>query len=216
MSATDREAPPDLTATEVLRRLVTGNRRFAAGGLENPGRSPEHRIALAYGQNPVVTVLGCSDSRVPVEVVLDQGLGDVFAVRTAGQVIDPVVTGSVEFGVLNLTTSLVLVMAHDSCGALAAARDVASGAAPMPYGSVGSLVATILAPFDEVPDDPHVMARAHAAHTLRTLLGSSPALRREVASGRCAVAGATYNLQHGLLRYVTHEGDLDTTCFDDV
>ena len=108
-----------ITAIEALARLREGNRRFIsnqseAGALGNHG----HRAALAAGPEPLAIVLGCSDARVPAELVFDQGFGDLFVIRVAGNVVSPSQIGSVEFAAGRYGTSLVVVMGHSSCGAI--------------------------------------------------------------------------------------------------
>src|ERR687888_109381 len=110
-----------ISGREGLERLREGNRRFVAGvrrsGLLTTGM---RRLELASGQNPFAIVLGCSDSRVPAEIVFDQGLGDLFVIRVAGHVIAPSVVGSVEFAAERFGTALVVVLGHTGCGAVQA------------------------------------------------------------------------------------------------
>lgn len=201
-----------MTPSEVLRCLTEGNARFAAGNAEQAGRIPQDRERLVTGQTPMVTVLGCSDSRVPPEILLDRGLGEVFTVRTAGHTLDPTVLGSVEFGVMNLGTPLVVVLGHTGCGAVTAACAVAEGG-PIPAGHVAAVTARILAPFAETPGSVEEAQRGHAEHTLNAVLVGSPGIRAAVAAGDCAVLAATYDLADGLLRPVAHQGELDLTVF---
>ena len=110
-----------ITPEEALQRLVAGNARFVASKAGYPHQDSARRKELAGGQQPFATVLGCSDSRTPPELIFDQGLGDLFVVRVAGNVVDPDVIGSIEYSVEHLHSSLVLVMGHGSCGAVSAA-----------------------------------------------------------------------------------------------
>lgn len=114
------------TAEEVLTILKKGNLRFVSGKLEHPNHCEESRQNLALGQEPIATILTCADSRVPPVDIFDQGIGDLFVVRVAGNVIGDHSLGSIEYAVKHLHTPLVIVMGHTSCGAVSA---VASGAA---------------------------------------------------------------------------------------
>jgi len=116
-----KHEPAPKSCEEALARLMAGNRRFVSGELKHPHLGKDWRKRLAGGQKPFATILGCSDSRVPPELLFDQGFGDLFVIRVAGNVIDTDVTGSVEYGVDHLSTSLVVVMGHDGCGAVTAA-----------------------------------------------------------------------------------------------
>ena len=105
---------------EHLRRLMKGNKRYVASHLIHPDQSSERRFVLKHGQHPFAVILGCSDSRVPPEVVFDQGLGDLYVVRVAGNVLDQMIVASIEYAVLHVGVSLVMVMGHSQCGAVAA------------------------------------------------------------------------------------------------
>ncbi len=115
------QEPPPKDCEEALARLMAGNGRFVSGELKHPHLGKDWRKRLAGGQKPFATILGCSDSRVPPELLFDQGFGDLFVIRVAGNVIDTDVTGSIEYGVDHLGTKLVVVMGHDGCGAVTAA-----------------------------------------------------------------------------------------------
>ncbi len=120
-------------AAAALERLRQGNRRFVEGGVEAPRRGAERRQALAAGQAPFAAVLGCADSRVPPELIFDEGLGDLFVVRVAGNVAAPAELGSLEFAVEELGVPLVVVLGHARCGAVRAALeagDAGGGDAP--------------------------------------------------------------------------------------
>ena len=117
------ERPDNLSAAEALDQLEAGNQRFVSGASEHPHCDPARRAELAGGQRPFATVVTCSDSRVPVELVFDQGLGDVFVIRVAGNIADDAVLGSIEYASMHLGVNLVVVMGHQSCGAVGAAVD---------------------------------------------------------------------------------------------
>lgn len=111
----------NLSAQDALVRLKQGNERFVKMKLKHPDTSIKKRLELTKGQHPFVTILSCSDSRVPVELIFDQGLGDIFVIRNAGNVLDEHVVGSIEYAVEHLGTNLVVVLGHQSCGAVGAA-----------------------------------------------------------------------------------------------
>lgn len=200
------------TPDRVLRLLMDGNRRFAAEHMAHPAQTSDDRVRLAASQEPLAVVLGCSDSRVAAEIVFDQGLGDLFVVRTAGHVLDDAVLGSVEYGTSVLGAPLVVVLGHHSCGALAAARARLDGAPPAP-GHMATLVDRViasLAPASDVPDERSLLL-THLRRTVSMLLDASPVVAELVAEGRCAVVALEYWLAEGDARYVTHEGPLDPT-----
>ena len=117
------ERPDNLSANEAVRRLAEGNQRFVSGASKHPHCNPVRRAELTTGQEPFATIITCADSRVPVELVFDQGLGDVFVIRVAGNIADDAVLGSIEYASLHLGVNLVVVMGHQSCGAVGAAVD---------------------------------------------------------------------------------------------
>jgi carbonic anhydrase len=113
-----------VTADEALQRLIGGNERYAGGRPEGPGRDERRRMEQADGQTPFAVILSCSDSRVPPEILFDQGIGDLFVIRVAGNTAaDDVTLGSLEYGVNVIGCSLLLVLGHEKCGAVTAAVD---------------------------------------------------------------------------------------------
>src|SRR3954466_12057178 len=108
------------TPREAFDLLLAGNQRFLAGGPEHPNQDAARRAEVAPGQRPFAVLFGCSDSRLAAEIIFDQGLGDLFVIRTAGHVVGPEVLGSIEYAVANLDVPLIAVLGHDSCGAIAA------------------------------------------------------------------------------------------------
>src|SRR6266545_5016526 len=130
---------PSVAPAETISKLKEGNGRYTSGNLQHPGQTAERRTELAKTQHPFATIVSCSDSRVPPEIVFDQGLGDLFIVRVAGKVLNDEGLGSIEYSVDHLGTRLILVLGHQSCGAVKAARETiaAKGKAP---GHIESLV----------------------------------------------------------------------------
>src|SRR5271165_1116409 len=112
---------PNTSPITAWKSLKEGNERFVAGKPKHPSQSVEHRASLAVAQKPTAVIFGCADSRVAAELIFDQGLGDMFVVRTAGHVIDSAVLGSIEYAVTVLNVPLIVVLGHDSCGAVKAA-----------------------------------------------------------------------------------------------
>jgi len=193
------------TPSEALRLLVDGNARFAADKRRTGRIDPDRRTELTGSQSPFATVLGCSDSRVPFEHVFDAGIGDVFAIRNAGQIVDDVVLGSIEFAVVALGTPLVVVLRHTRCGAVAAAR---SGE-PVPHlqvlvDAIAPSVERVRATDAEVPQE--AVGAAHLEATLRQVIERSGVVSDAIADGRLAVVGATYDLTTGEVTFDTVVG----------
>jgi len=195
------------TPAQAWAALAAGNERFVAGRMLHPSQGAEHRAELREDQHPFAVVFGCSDSRVAAEIVFDEGLGDLFVVRTAGHVVDTAATGSIEYGVEVLGAPLVVVLGHDGCGAVrAAARALASG--EMPDGLVRSVVDRVLPsivgltatgrPLSSYDADD--LGHEHVRVTARMLPAYSAALARRIEAGTCAVVAAEYTLADGRVR----------------
>jgi carbonic anhydrase len=188
------------------KALKEGNERFAAGAAQHPDQSVEHRASLASGQQPFAAVLSCSDSRAPAELIFDQGLGDLFVIRTAGQVLDAAVLGSLEFGVGVLHVPLIVVLGHRSCGAIKATLAAVDGG-DMPGGYVRDLVErvtpSVLAGRRDGLTTPEEFEARHATETAAQLLARSATLAEGVAAGTLAIVAATYELADG--RVLVHE-----------
>lgn len=129
---------------EALQKLMDGNKRFVSGSLTQKDLSAKKREELAKGQKPFATVLTCSDSRVPPELLFDQGLGDVFVVRVAGNVVDPIALGSIEYAAEHLGSPLVLILGHSKCGAVKATLDEKG----KPEGNIGEIEKKIMPAVD--------------------------------------------------------------------
>ena len=138
-------------------RLVAGNARFVAGRPAHPRQDPAYRRSLVAGQQPFACVLGCADSRVPAELLFDQGLGDLFTVRAVGEVLDDAVVGSVEYAVEHLGVRLVVVLGHSGCGAVKAAVDLVRGTSEV-TGSVSTVARAIEATVRATPGQPDFLA----------------------------------------------------------
>jgi carbonic anhydrase len=190
-------------ADEVLQRLLEGNQRFLKGETLSPRRSPGDFGALAEGQRPLAIIVGCADSRVPPELLFDQGVGDLFVIRVAGNVVvgaGPPVKGSIEYGVAELGVSLVMILGHSACGAVKAAIKHINDKDPLP-GALGLLVNSIrpaVARTKGMPGDQLDNAiRANVAIGVGQLRGLQPILAPAVKLGRVKVVGAVYDLRTG-------------------
>lgn len=196
--AASRKRPA--SAEAALRRLMEGNRRYAAGEARGLDGSPKRRREIAEEQSPFAVVLACSDSRVPPELLFDEGLGDLFVVRVAGNVVDDAVLGSIEYAVGELGTFLVMVLGHERCGAVSAAVEEAEeGAAPPAH--VISLVDPILPAAEEARRRPGDLVdntvRANVALSRERIRSSLPVLGPAVDRGDLGVVGAYYDLEDG-------------------
>ncbi|MEV4462692.1 carbonic anhydrase [Micromonospora echinofusca] len=190
---------------QALAELHAGNRRFVTGAPRHPNQDAGHRAAVADGQHPFAVIVGCSDSRLAAEIIFDRGLGDLFVVRTAGHTIGPEVLGSVEYAVTVLGTPLVVVLGHDSCGAVQAARAAdATGTPPVGHlcAVVDAVVPSLRRAAAQGVEDIDGIVDIHIAHTVEAMLDRSAVLAAEVAAGRCGVAGMSYRLTAGEVRTV--------------
>ena len=202
------KAAPSRDPEDILRGLVTGNQRFASGEAASPRRRPEDFLALAEGQTPLAVIVGCADSRVPPEVIFDQGVGDLFVVREAGNVISGagvVVKGSIEYAVAELGVPLIMVLGHSSCGAIKAALQHIEKNDPLP-GSIGELVKVlrpVVASVKGKPGDPFENAiRANVEVGVDRLRTLKPILAPAVARKRLKVVGGVYDLKTGKIAVV--------------
>jgi carbonic anhydrase len=179
------------TPQEALKELLAGNERFVAGSRVHPNQDAERRAALASAQAPFAVIFGCSDSRLAAEIVFDRGLGDLFVVRTAGHIVGPEVLASIEYGVLVLGAPLVVVLGHDSCGAVQATYDAATGA-PTPPGlrPIVERVRPSLPPDVDTDADLGAITATHVRLTVEDV-------RSHLALDEDAVVGMTYRLAQG-------------------
>lgn len=193
----DRPTTPE----QCLRELAAGNRRWRTYRQEHPHESPSTRLRLAKGQRPFAIVLGCVDSRVPPELVFDQGLGDLLTVRSAGEVLDEAVLGSIAYGVLELAVPLVLVLGHQSCGAVGAAVHADETGERLP-AHIQYLADQIRPAIDRGQQGEARVDATITAHARRTRdrLAAEPDLARAIAAGELAVAAARYDLHDQRVR----------------
>ncbi|GAA4932231.1 carbonic anhydrase [Nonomuraea thailandensis] len=198
-----------LTPDDAVAMLLEGNQRFVAGAPEHPNQDAARRAETAPVQSPFAVLFGCSDSRLAAEIIFDRGLGDLFVVRTAGHVAGTEVLGSIEYGVSVLGSPLVVVLGHDSCGAIAAARAAADGGST-PAGFVRDVVErvmpSVLAARAAGHDQAEQILHEHIRHSVELLLERSRVLAERVADGRLAVVGLSYRLADGSARLVAAHG----------
>ncbi|MBV8180730.1 MAG: carbonic anhydrase [Mycobacterium sp.] len=191
---------PNTDPITAWKSLKEGNERFVAGQPAHPSQSVEHRASLTKGQKPTAALFGCGDSRVAAELIFDQGLGDMFVVRTAGHVIDSAVLGSLEFAVTALGVSVIVVLGHDSCGAVKATlAALDEGALPGGYvrDVVERVAPSILLGRREGLKRPDEFEARHVVETAAQLMERSAAIAEAVAAGDLAIVGATYQLAEG-------------------
>ncbi|POX50384.1 carbonic anhydrase [Streptomyces sp. Ru71] len=200
---------PTLSAREAFDLLLDGNQRFVSGAPQHPNQDAARRAEIAPSQKPFAVLFGCSDSRLAAEIIFDRGLGDLFVVRTAGHVAGPEVLGSIEFGVSVLDAPLVVVLGHDSCGAVGAARS-ALETGQTPPGFVQDVVErvtpSVLAARAAGDDTVEGALDEHIRRTVDMLLERSRDLAERVESGRAAVVGMCYRLTDGSARLVAARG----------
>lgn len=202
-----------LTPAQAFEMLLAGNRRFVSGTPEHPNQDAARRSEIAPAQNPFAVLFGCSDSRLAAEIIFDRGLGDLFVVRTAGHVTGPEVLGSIEYGASVLNCPLVVVLGHDSCGAVAATRAAVEDGVAAP-GYVRDVIervtpSVLAARSAGLTQDSDIIAE-HTRHTVDLLLDRSRVLADQVEAGQTAVVGLSYRLADGSAHLVTTRG-LDVT-----
>jgi carbonic anhydrase len=196
----------EISADEAIQRLIDGNERFLRGAALLPGLTNEALAELARGQRPFATILGCSDSRVVPEWIFDAGLGELFVVRVAGNVLSPEVAGSVQYAMGHLRTPLMVVLGHEGCGAIQAALETKFQGVQQ-RSRIQLLVDSILPALDGL--DPQLpplerlawSVESNVRWTVRAIL-DSPEGRVRLAEGRVKVVGAIYDIETGRVRFV--------------
>jgi carbonic anhydrase len=198
-------------ALEALERLQVGNRRFIEGRQAHREITLQDQLeASAVGQSPFAIVIGCSDSRVPLEIIFDQGIGDLFVIRVAGNIVAPSQIGSVEFAAEQFGTQLVVVLGHSNCGAVVATLDQLHRPSEQRSPNLHAIVDRIRPSVEdllgsELEDDPDAMLRAGVRANVRSsvaqLQHGSEILEDLIASDRLRVVGAEYSLSTGLVEF---------------
>jgi len=203
--------PTYLTPALAWRRLREGNERFVSGESLHPNQDAARRSSLLEGQNPFAVIFGCADSRLAAEIIFDLGLGDAFVVRTAGQVIDDAVLGSLEYSITELKVPLIAVLGHDSCGAVTATKGAVE-TGEMPPGFIRDLVEritpSVLTAKRNGQEDVNDMVVEHVKQTAERLADSSRVISDAIEGGRVAVIGLSYKLGEGQAALVSAIGEL--------
>jgi len=199
------QTSPSYTADEALARLIDGNKRFVRGEARFPTIQKEILAELAKGQRPYATVLGCSDSRVPPELIFDAGFGELFIIRVAGNVISPEVIGTLQYAGVHLRTPLFVVLGHEGCGAVSAALAARTGTREPTR--IALLLDNILPGLRDLPQEltPDEEARAaveaNVRWSMRQLL-DTPEAKARAAEGTMKLVGAVYELDSGRVRFL--------------
>jgi len=207
-TATTTTTMPGANPDQALKRLLAGNDRFVAGRLDHPGREDVRRAEQAEHQTPFAVILGCSDSRVPPEIVFDEGIGDLFPVRVAGNTgEDDIVLGTIEYGAVVLKCVLVVVLGHESCGAVKAAVDQVVNS-NVPPGQIESVLKPIIPAVEAAratspADLVHAAMLENVRRQVDHLRTSQPVLASLVGAGTVNVVGAEYNLTTGKVDLIT-------------
>jgi len=194
-----------ITAVEALARLVNGNARFVAGTARFPTVQKEILADLARGQHPYATILGCSDSRVPPELVFDAGFGELFVIRVAGNVLGTAILGTLQYAGTHLHTPLFVVLGHEGCGAVQAAIAATFGGVEH-RSRIAALLENVTPALDGL--DPtaapaallHAAVEANVRHTVRQVL-ATPEAQAHIAGGAMKLVGAVYDLESGRVRF---------------
>lgn len=199
-----------IKSLEALKRLQEGNRRFVAGTTAQEALSPSRRNALATGQEPFAIILGCSDSRVPAEIIFDQGLGDLFVIRIAGNIVAPSQIGSVEFAAERFGTPLVVVLGHSRCGAVTATLEAVTGPQKSASRHIHSIVERVRPSIEpllatELRNDPDALVkqavRANVRASANHLRHGSEILEQLIQKNSLLIVGAEYSLETGEVEF---------------
>lgn len=199
----------DPTPAQAWEIMLEGNARFVADSPLHPNQDAARRATQSQGQAPFASVFGCADSRVAAEMIFDRGIGDLFVTRTAGQVLDSSVLGTLEFGSHLLHIPLVVVLGHDSCGAVKAAMDAhATGTLPPGHLSdvVQKMTPSVLTAHRQQVTDARGIMEQHVAATVDLLPERSRLIGERLESGTLGIVGAAYDLAHGTVRVVAQRG----------
>lgn len=185
-----------------LEILIEGNKRFVSEKMMHPHQDFQRRKEVSSGQKPFAVIVGCSDSRVPPEVIFDQGIGDLFIIRVAGNIVDDVALGSIEYAVEHLGTELVVVLGHSKCGAVTAT--VKGGEA---HGHIGSIV-NIIMPAVEMAkmqkgDVVENAIKNYMAITIEKIKSADPVISKSIKEGKLKIVGAFYDMDTGIVEFIS-------------
>lgn len=200
------------SAQEAWGKLIAGNKNFMAGTPAHPRQDAELRKSIAAEQRPIAALFGCSDSRLAAELIFDVGLGDLFVVRNAGQVIAETILGSLEFAVEVLQVPLIVVLGHDQCGAMKATLNSADGQLDLRGKFIHNLVSRIMpsvirgrAAGESTLEE---LTARHVSDTIDELVERSVVISDAIAAGRLEVVGANYRLELGEVSLISKHGSL--------
>jgi carbonic anhydrase len=204
-----RDNRSGISADEALQRLIEGNQRFLRGEANFTGVPHETLAELAHGQSPFATILGCSDSRVPPETIFNAGLGELFVIRVAGNVISPEVAGSMQYAGAHLQTPLLVVLGHEGCGAIKAALATKFEGVQQ-RSRIQLLVDNILPALDGLdpnlqPDDLLAQAVEMNVNWAIRIINESPEGRVRIAEGSMKFVGAIYEIETGRVRFLDYD-----------
>ena len=193
--------------------LLEGNSRFVSGSPAHPRQDIDHREDIASEQTPFAAIFGCADSRLSAEIIFDVGLGDLFVVRNAGQVIAETILGSLEYAVEVLKVPLILVLGHDECGAIRATMDAQEGKMKAEgtfiHNLVDRITPTVLeakaAGFHEIDE----ITALHVKDTINEMIARSALIQSRIESGKLAVVGANYALNLGEVHQIQALGQIN-------
>ncbi|SDT37118.1 carbonic anhydrase [Actinoplanes derwentensis] len=193
--------PSPATPRAALKALLDGNRRFVTGRSRHPHQTVARLHEVAAGQHPFAVLLGCADSRVSPELLFDQGIGDLFDDRVAGNIVDDLLLGSMEYAVEEFEPPLLIVLGHERCGAIAATLStIANGTtAPGHIQTIVNALTPIVEPFVNDPDAVEKAVRANVLAQVAALKAGSDIIRERVEHGKLAVVGARYDLDTGVV-----------------
>ncbi len=203
----------NLSPVEAYQKFFDGNERFIQGAPSHPRQNVEHRTEIADGQTPFAALFGCSDSRLAAEIIFDVGLGDLFVVRNAGQVIAETILGSLEYSVEVLQVPLMVILGHDGCGAIQATMDSAAGTLMTEGEYIQNLVSriqpTVKIAGELGRDSIDEITELHIKATVDELISRSKLIDKAVRSGKLIVVGATYRLALGKVTPLVTVGQLN-------
>lgn len=207
------EASRPSTPKQAWEAMLKGNQRFVSGEPAHPRQDIDRRTALAEQQRPFAALFGCADSRLSAEIIFDVGLGDLFVVRNAGQVIAETILGSLEYSVEVLGVKLILVLAHDECGAIRATIDDTKGQMAASGKFIHELVAkikpTVLEANRRGLTDIDDITTMHVEDTIHDMVTRSRVISDAIKSGKLAVVGANYKLLEGEIHPIVVHGEIE-------
>jgi len=197
---------PAMSGDQALQKLIRGHQRYVTGNPRRPHQTATRRAAIARSQRPIAIIFGCADSRVPLEIIFDQGLGDLFVIRLAGHVLTDAVLGSIEYAVEEFGVPLVMVLGHERCGAVSAAVAAVAGGGTSP-GHIDTLVNAIKPAVEKVKEIPGDVVdnavRAHVTLVVEQLRSSLPLLAPLVQAVKLKIVGARIDLDSGKIDILT-------------